>query len=148
LSAIALELCSYRFCLSLKSSCHDRGWTIEETKEQAMADATTTATADLFGTTTKRTCNNRTSLGSTYTLVLRTPMGEEIRFLWNATRGNRLRPWRSPYLRWRLETYSGQRADTVRALDFWNLFWKEKRQLFRFLRWTREIKSYTESKNK
>jgi hypothetical protein len=101
-----------------------------------------------FAMTTKRTGNDRTSLGSAYTLVLRTPMGEEIRFLWNATRGNRLRPWRSPYLRWRLETYSGQRADTVRALDFWNLFWKEKRQLVQFLRWMREIKSYTESENK
>jgi hypothetical protein len=67
-----------------------------------------------------------------------------ISFLWNTTRGERLRPWRSPYLRWRLETYSGQRADTVRATDFWNLFWKEKRQLLRFLRWTGEIKGYAE----
>lgn len=67
-----------------------------------------------------------------------------IRFLWNATRGNRLRPWRSPYLRWRLETYSGQRADTVRLRDFWRLFWKEKRQMLRFLRWTGEIKEYAE----
>jgi hypothetical protein len=29
-----------------------------------------------------------------------------------------------------------------------NLFWKEKKQLFRFLRWTREIKSYSDSKQK
>jgi hypothetical protein len=43
-----------------------------------------------------------------------------------------------------LETYSGQRADTVQAGDFWNLFWKEKRQLLRFLRWTGEIKGYAE----
>lgn len=72
-------------------------------------------------------------------------MGEELRFLWNATRGSRLRPWQSPYLRWRLETYSGQKAETVRARDFWSLFWKEKRQLLRFLRWTREMKGYTNS---
>jgi hypothetical protein len=70
---------------------------------------------------------------------------EELRFLWNATRGNRLRPWRSPYLRWRLETYSGQKADSVRARDFWNLFWNEKTQFLRFLRWTREMKGYAES---
>ncbi|MFB3814576.1 MAG: hypothetical protein ACE14L_10735 [Terriglobales bacterium] len=25
-----------------------------------------------------------------------------FRFLWNATRGHRLAPWRSPYLRWLL----------------------------------------------
>jgi hypothetical protein len=71
-------------------------------------------------------------------------MGEELRFLWNATRGHRLRPWRSAYLRWRFETYSGQRAETVQAHDFLNLFWKEKKQMFRFLRWTHEIKSYSE----
>jgi hypothetical protein len=67
-----------------------------------------------------------------------------IRFLWTATRGDRLRPWRSAYLRWRLETYSGQQADTVCAADFWNLFWKEKRQLLQFLRWTGEIRGYAE----
>jgi hypothetical protein len=78
-----------------------------------------------------------------YTFDVEAFIGEEFKFLWNATRGNRLRPWRSAYLRWRLETYSGQRADTVRARDFWNLFWKEKRQLLRFLRWTREIKGYS-----
>ena len=69
-------------------------------------------------------------------------MGEELRFLWNATRGNRWRPWRSPYLRWRLETFTGQRAETVRGRDFWNLFANDKRQFFRFLRWTREMKEY------
>ncbi len=30
-----------------------------------------------------------------------------VRFIWNATRGHRLAPWRSEYLRWRVETYSG-----------------------------------------
>jgi len=131
-------------------------------KEQATANAATTATADSLrglptkqlqpqipsGMTTRRTGIGKNIFWGVPILSLRTPLGEEIRFLWNATRGNRLRPWRSPYLRWRLETYSGQRADTVRARDFWNLFWKEKRQLFRFLRWTREIKGYSESKNK
>ena len=42
-----------------------------------------------------------------------------LRFLWNATRGHRLRPWRSEYLRWRLETFTGKHADDVRARDFW-----------------------------
>jgi hypothetical protein len=69
-------------------------------------------------------------------------MIEELRFLWNATRGNRLRPWRSPYLRWRMETYSGQKADTIRARDFWNVMWKEKRQFLRFLRWTKEMREH------
>ena len=69
-------------------------------------------------------------------------MFDGIRFLWSATKGERLRPWRSAYLRWRLETYSGKKAETVGPGDFWEFFWKEKRQFFRFLRWTGEMKGY------
>ena len=36
-----------------------------------------------------------------------------LRFLWRATRGYRLRPWRSPYLRWRMETYWGIPAEKI-----------------------------------
>jgi hypothetical protein len=43
-----------------------------------------------------------------------------------------------------METYSGQKADTLTARDFWEIFWKEKRQFLRFLRWTREMRSYSE----
>jgi hypothetical protein len=28
-------------------------------------------------------------------------------------RGHRLAPWRSPYLRWRMETYSGLKMDKI-----------------------------------
>ncbi len=72
-------------------------------------------------------------------------MGESIRFLWNATRGNRLRPWRSPYLRWRLETYSGKKAETIGAGDLFRLVMEDKTQFLRFLRWTGEIKEHAKS---
>ena len=62
-----------------------------------------------------------------------------LEFFWNATRGYRLRPWRSPYLRWRLETYSGKKAEEVTAGDFVRLALGEKRQFLRFLRWTGEM---------
>jgi hypothetical protein len=75
-------------------------------------------------------------------------MGEGLRFLWNATRGHRLMPWRSAYLRWRLETYTGQRAETIRALDFVRFAWGEKGQFLRFLRWTGEIRDYAASDEK
>jgi hypothetical protein len=75
-------------------------------------------------------------------------MFEWIRFLWNATRGERLRPWRSPYLRWRFETYSGKRAETVGLKDFWELFWTEKAQFFRFLRWTGEMRGYVDAERR
>ena len=71
-----------------------------------------------------------------------------VRFLWSATRGHRLRPWKSPYLRWRMETFTGQRAETVRARDFVRLAWGEKRQMLRFLRWTGEIRGYAGEEKK
>ena len=40
-----------------------------------------------------------------------------IRILWRLSRGYRLCPWRSPYLRWRIETYSGLHADEIIFLE-------------------------------
>lgn len=62
-----------------------------------------------------------------------------IRFLWNATRGHRLAPWRSEFLRWRVETYSGQRADTLTAKSVLGFFWTERWELLKFLRWTGQV---------
>jgi hypothetical protein len=64
-----------------------------------------------------------------------------IRFLWNATRGHRLTPWRSEYLKWRIETYSGRKADTIDAGYFWFFVWKERAQLMRFLSWTKNFRT-------
>jgi hypothetical protein len=68
-----------------------------------------------------------------------------VRFVWNATRGNRLRPWRSDYLRWRIETYSGRKADTVTSGDFFRFLWQEKWQLLRFLHWAGTLDQETRS---
>ena len=58
-----------------------------------------------------------------------------IRFLWIATKGHRLRPWNSPYLRWRIETYQGWHADQITPRDFRRFLWENRRDLARFLRW-------------
>ena len=55
------------------------------------------------------------------------------RFLWNATRGSRLRPWRSEYLKWRIETYSGMKAESITPLDMVRFTWHEKWKLCIFL---------------
>lgn len=68
-----------------------------------------------------------------------------LRFIWNATSGHRLRPWRSEYLRWRIETYSGMRADELRARDVIRFVWQEKGNLFRFLRWTDRMDAWKKS---
>jgi hypothetical protein len=65
-----------------------------------------------------------------------------LRFFWTATRGHRLRPWRSDYLKWRLETYSGKRAEEIRLRDFLRLMVSERAQLLRFLGWLSEMKTY------
>ena len=55
--------------------------------------------------------------------------------VWRLSRGYRLRPWRSPYLLWRIETYWGLHADQIAFGDFWRFVWTHRRDLTRFLRW-------------
>jgi hypothetical protein len=59
--------------------------------------------------------------------------------MWVATRGYRFRPWSSPYLRWRIETYSGLHAEKIGAREFWRFVWAERRGLWRFLRWAQRM---------
>ena len=63
-------------------------------------------------------------------------MFSALRFLWNATRGHRLAPWRSEYLRWRIETYSGKRAESLTARDVFGFVWASRWELLSFLVWT------------
>jgi hypothetical protein len=71
-----------------------------------------------------------------------------IRFIRLSMRGYWMHPWRSPYLRWRMETYSGIPAETIDAHLFWEFMASEKWRLLHFLRWTAEIDAYTKPKFK
>ena len=71
-----------------------------------------------------------------------------LRFLWNATRGHHLAPWRSPYLRWRLETYTGVKMHNIGLFEFVSFMWREKGQLVRFLRWTADMEQFARVKPK
>ena len=62
-----------------------------------------------------------------------------LRFLWNATRGNRLTPWRSDYLKWRIETFSGKKAESLTARDIFAFTWESRRELIDFLFWTGRV---------
>jgi hypothetical protein len=62
-------------------------------------------------------------------------------FLWLATRGYRLRPWRSPYLRWRIETYSGIPADTITPQIFFQFLWRERVSLWTYLLWVERMRA-------
>ncbi len=72
--------------------------------------------------------------------MIRTLAGA-VRFFWTATTGNRLRPWRSEYLQWRIETYSGKPAETLKVRDFLSLFFAEPRQFFRFFAWSSRVRA-------
>jgi len=64
-----------------------------------------------------------------------------LKFLYYATKGHRLRPWRSPYLRWRIETFSGVHAENVDRHIFFSFLWQQRHQLVHFLRWIGEIRA-------
>jgi hypothetical protein len=68
-----------------------------------------------------------------------------LRFIRHALRGHWLAPWRSPYLRWRIETYSGLPAETVNAAVFFQFLSSEKGQLLRFLSWVAEMETYRQN---
>jgi hypothetical protein len=67
------------------------------------------------------------------------PLFGAMRFLWNATRGHRLTPWRSEFLRWRVETYSGKPAESLSARDVFGFMWEQKWELWNFLFWTGDL---------
>jgi len=60
-----------------------------------------------------------------------------LRFLELSTRGFRLRPWASPYLRWRVETYAGIPAESIDSRIFLRFIWAERRSLWAYLKWVR-----------
>ncbi len=69
-------------------------------------------------------------------------MFEWIRFCWSATRGHRLRPWKSPYVRWRVETYTGMKAESVDFVNIADLVWKERFQMIHFMRWIGAMRGF------
>ncbi len=61
-----------------------------------------------------------------------------LRYYWIAAKGYRLRPWRSPYLRWRLETFAGSEAADLDAGKFFRLLWRYRTQMSKFVDWAAE----------
>lgn len=65
-------------------------------------------------------------------------MWSALRYYWIAAKGYRLRPWQSPYLQWRLETFFGKDGHAPDAATFFGLLWRERARMKRFLRWSEE----------
>ena len=58
-----------------------------------------------------------------------------IRIAWRLLKGYRLRPWRSPYLKWRIETWSGIEAAGITPVVFFRFSWQHRADLLRYFRW-------------
>ena len=61
-----------------------------------------------------------------------------LTYYWIVSRGYRLHPWDSPYLRWRLETFLGKEAENLSASQFMNVLWKYRHQMQNFVDWAAE----------
>jgi hypothetical protein len=61
-----------------------------------------------------------------------------IKVAWRLLKGHRLQPWRSPYLKWRIETWSGIEAARITPRIFLEFSWKHRADLIRYLRWAAE----------
>ena len=69
-------------------------------------------------------------------------MLKTLRYYWNAARGYRLKPWKSPYVRWRFETFLGKEAADLTASKFFHLMWKYREHMQRFVDWAAERRRF------
>ncbi len=58
-----------------------------------------------------------------------------LHYYWIIAKGYRWRPWDSPYIQWRLETYFGKEAANLDREKFLSLMWHERARMKTFLDW-------------
>jgi hypothetical protein len=61
-----------------------------------------------------------------------------FRYYWITAKDYRLRPWASPYIRWRLETFYGGDMHALGPGKFFRLMWRGRSRFKTFLAWTAE----------
>ena len=69
-------------------------------------------------------------------------MRKMLSYYWIVARGYRLNPWKSPYLRWRFETFLGPEAAGLTASKFFHLMWKYRNEMERFVDWAAARRRY------
>src|SRR2546426_9503589 len=72
----------------------------------------------------------------------RTAMWNMLRYYWTVARGYRFKPWKSPYMRWRFETFLGKEATNMTAGKFFQLAWKYREHMERFVDWAAERRRF------
>lgn len=58
-----------------------------------------------------------------------------LRLAFRLSKGYRLHFWDSPYLKWRVETWSGLEADSLTPRKFLEFTWQHRTELLRYMRW-------------
>ena len=58
-----------------------------------------------------------------------------LQYYWRIAKGYRLCPWRSPYIRWRMETLYGGDMHNLGPGEFFSRMWKDHAAMRDFLRW-------------
>jgi hypothetical protein len=61
-----------------------------------------------------------------------------VRYYWITAKGHRLRPWTSPYIRWRMETFYGAEAAEMDGQKFIRILWRDRKRMRRFMAWVAE----------
>ena len=64
----------------------------------------------------------------------------DVRYYWIISKVYRLRPWKSPYLQWRMETFLGPAAANLTAGKFFAYMWRERARIRRFVAWAAEMR--------
>jgi hypothetical protein len=59
----------------------------------------------------------------------------ELAVAWKLMKGYRRQPWKSPYLKWRIETWSGIDAGSLTPREFFDFCWQHQADFRRYLRW-------------
>ena len=67
-------------------------------------------------------------------------MWNALRYYWIISKGYRLRPWASPYIQWRLETFFGHQAAGLDMRGFFDLMWRERARMVHFLGWVADAR--------
>ncbi|HEY6946295.1 MAG TPA: hypothetical protein VI431_14240 [Candidatus Acidoferrum sp.] len=65
-----------------------------------------------------------------------------LSYYWSAARGYRLKPWKSPYMCWRFETFLGKEAADMTPRKFFHLVWKYREHMEGFVDWAAERRRF------
>lgn len=65
-----------------------------------------------------------------------------VSYGWFMTRKHHFRPWRSPAIKWRMETVYGIQPENLTAKLLFKTLWNDRKQVWALAKWVREMKQH------